>query len=69
MIGAFGDERYWLAWLAAEYGAGATLDSIGVGADGGVEVACTFALPHDQLPSVVTRVYKSDMQIERTEGP
>jgi hypothetical protein len=68
LLRAFGDERYWLAWLGTEYGAGATLDSIGVGADGSVEVACTFALPHDQLPSVVTRVYKSDMQIERTES-
>ena len=68
LLRAFGDERYWLAWLDTEYGDGATLDSIRVGADGSIEVACTFALPHDQLPSVVTRVYKSDMQIERTES-
>jgi Protein of unknown function (DUF2505) len=68
MIGAFGDERYWLAWLAAEYGTDATLDSIQVGADGSVEGACTFALPQDQLPSVVTRVYKSDVQITRGES-
>jgi Protein of unknown function (DUF2505) len=68
LIGAFGDERYWLAWLAAEYGTDATLDSIQVGADGSVEVACTFALPQDQLPSVVTRVYKSDVQITRGES-
>lgn len=68
MIGAFGDERYWLAWLAAEYGTDATLDTIQVGADGSVEGACTFALPQDQLPSVVTRVYKSDVQITRGES-
>jgi hypothetical protein len=68
LIGAFGDERYWLAWLAAEYGTDATLDSIQVGADGSVEGACTFALPQDQLPSVVTRVYKSDVQITRGES-
>ncbi|MET0994296.1 MAG: DUF2505 domain-containing protein [Mycobacterium sp.] len=68
LIGAFGDERYWLAWLAAEYGTDATLDSIQVGADGSVEVACTFALPQDQLPSVVARVYKSDVQITRGES-
>jgi len=68
LIRAFGDERYWLAWLASEYGTDATLDSIQVGADGGVEVACTFALPQDQLPSVVNRVYKSDVQITRGES-
>ena len=31
-------------------------------------MACTFALPQDQLPSVVTRVYKSDVQITRGES-
>jgi hypothetical protein len=68
LVRAFGDEHYWLAWLAAEYGTDATLDSIQVGSDGSVEVACTFALPQDQLPSVVARVYKSDVQIQRGES-
>ena len=39
LVRAFGDEHYWLAWLAAEYGNDATLDSIQVGSDGSVEVA------------------------------
>jgi hypothetical protein len=68
LLRTFGDEQYWLAWLAAEYGADATLDSIRVGADGSVEVACTFTLRHDRLPGVVTRVYKSDVQIKRWES-
>jgi hypothetical protein len=68
LLEVFGDERYWLAWLAAEYGTDGTLDSIRVGADGSVDVACTFALRPDRLPGVVTRVYKSDIQITRGES-
>ncbi|MBV8178432.1 MAG: DUF2505 domain-containing protein [Mycobacterium sp.] len=68
LLQVFGDERYWLAWLA-EYGPNeATLDSIRVGANGSVEVACTQTLPHDRLPAVVTRVYKGDLQIKREES-
>jgi hypothetical protein len=68
LLQVFGDERYWLAWLAAEYGTDGTLDSIRVGTDGSVDVACTFALRPDRLPGVVTRVYKSDIQITRGES-
>jgi hypothetical protein len=68
LLQVFGDERYWLAWLAAEYGTDGTLDSIRVGTDGSVDVACTFALRPDRLPRVVTRVYKSDIQITRGES-
>ena len=68
LLRAFGDEQYWRAWLTAEYGTDATLDSIRIGPDGSVDVACTFTLRYDRLPGVVTRVYKSDLEIKRWES-
>lgn len=68
---AFCDKHYWLARLAEVSVATATLDSMDVGADGGVEVVSTLVLPRDLLPALATQFHSGDMRIERREtwGP
>lgn len=61
------DEQYWLARLADSGADDATLDSMRLSADGGVDVATTQILRSDRLPGVVTQFHRGDLRIQRVE--
>jgi hypothetical protein len=65
---AMRDEQYWLARLADSGADHASLDSIHVTADGGVEVETTQVLRSDRLPAVVTQFHHGDLEIRRAES-
>ena len=65
---AFLDEQYWLARLAGSGADDATLNSIRVTPDGGVEVTTTQVLRADRLPAVVTQFHHGDLEIRRAES-
>lgn len=68
IFAAFGDKNYWHARIA-EFGGGATtLDTLDVGADGSVAVATTQDLRHDLLPRPLTKVFRGNLSIRRTEA-
>ena len=64
---AFCDEGYWLARLADSGADDATLDSMQVGDDGGVQVVTTQILRVDRLPALVTQFHRGDLRIHREE--
>lgn len=61
------DEQYWLARLADSGADDATLNSIRLTPDGGVEVTTTQVLRADRLPAVVTQFHHGDLEIRRAE--
>jgi hypothetical protein len=63
---AFGDEKYWLARLAA-FGGGKALESLVVGSDGTVSVVVTEDLRHGGLPAILTTFYRRDLNIVTKE--
>jgi hypothetical protein len=63
---AFGDEKYWLARLAA-FGGGKALESLVVGSDGTVSVVVTEDLRHGGLPTILTTFYRRDLNIVTKE--
>ena len=65
---AFCDEGYWLARLADSGADDATLDSMQVGDDGGVQVVTTQILRVDRLPALVTQFHRGDLRIHREES-
>jgi len=65
---AFLDEQYWQARLADSGADHATLDSIRLTPDGGVEVTTTQVLRVDRLPAVVTQFHHGDLEIRRAEN-
>ena len=65
---AFLDEQYWLARLADSGADDATLTSMRLTADGGVEVTTTQVLRADRLPAVVTQFHHGDLEIRRAES-
>ncbi|KAA0110753.1 DUF2505 domain-containing protein [Mycolicibacterium sp. P1-5] len=65
---ALRDEQYWLARLADSGADHASLDSIHVTSDGGIEVATTQVLRVDRLPAVVTQFHHGDLEIRRVES-
>lgn len=65
---AFRDEQYWLARLADSGADDATLNSIRVTPDGGVEVTTTQVLRANRLPAVVTQFHHGDLVIRRSES-
>jgi hypothetical protein len=65
---AFLDEQYWLARLADSGADDATLNSIRLTPDGGVEVTTTQVLRADRLPAVVTQFHHGDLEIRRAEN-
>ncbi|NTY62479.1 DUF2505 domain-containing protein [Mycolicibacterium sphagni] len=65
---AFLDKQYWLARLADSGADDATLNSIRVTPDGGVEVTTTQVLRADRLPAVVTQFHHGDLEIRRAES-
>lgn len=64
---AFADERYWLARLADSGADTATLDSITVGADGGVDVVTTQGIHRDKLPALAAQFHPGDLEMARHE--
>lgn len=67
ILAAFGDEGYWRDRIA-EFGGGATtLDTLDVDSDGAVSVATTQDLRNDLLPGPLTKVFRGNLSIVRTE--
>lgn len=64
---AFSDQTYWLQRLADSGADKATLDSMKVGSDGGIDVVTTQVLRRDRLPGIVTQFHPSDLAIVREE--
>ncbi len=54
---AFSDQTYWLERLADSGADRATLDSMTVTDDGGIDVVTTQVLRRDRLPGVVTQFH------------
>jgi hypothetical protein len=67
ILSTFGDENYWYARLAEFTGGTATLDSLGVDAEGRVAVGITVGLLRARLPKVVTQLHRGDIQMVRNE--
>jgi hypothetical protein len=65
---AFGDERYWRERLMQSGADEATLDSMTVDGDGGVDVITTQTLRADRLPGVVTQFHRGDLCFVREES-
>jgi hypothetical protein len=65
---AFRDEQYWLARLADSGADDATLNSIRLTPNGGVEVTTTHVLRADRLPAVVSQFHHGDLEIHRAES-
>jgi Protein of unknown function (DUF2505) len=64
---AFSDQTYWLQRLADSGADKATLDSMKVGSDGGIDVVTTQVLRRDRLPGIVTQFHPGDLAIVREE--
>lgn len=62
---AFRDEKYWRARVGAM--GNATLDSLVIESDGTVEVATTFRLLRDGLPTVFARLRRGDLVMVHNE--
>ena len=65
---AFGDRAYWQQRLAESGADKATLDSMTVDADGGIDVVTTQVLRRDRLPGVVTQFHPGDLAVVREEA-
>jgi hypothetical protein len=65
---AFSDQRYWLERLADSGADRATLDSMTVDDDGGIDVVTTQVLRTDRLPAMVTQFHPGDLAIVREEA-
>lgn len=61
------DQTYWLERLADSGADTATLDSMTVADDGGIDVVTTQVLRRDRLPGVVTQFHPGDLAIVREE--
>lgn len=64
---AFADEQYWLARLADSGADTATLDSMTIGADGGVDVVTTQGIHRDKLPALAAQFHPGDLEMARHE--
>lgn len=64
---AFADERYWRARLADSGADAVALDSMSVGADGGVDVATTQGIHRDKLPALAAQFHPGDLEVARRE--
>jgi len=63
----FADERYWLARLADSGADTAALDSMTVGADGGVDVTTTQGIARKKLPALAAQFHPGDLDVTRRE--
>ena len=64
---AFGDRQYWLARLADSGADEVSLDSMTVGADGGIDVITTQTLWASRLPGLVAQFHHGDLSFVREE--
>lgn len=64
---AFTDEQYWLARLADSGADTAAVNSMRVGADGGVDVATTQGIHRDKLPALAAQFHPGDLELVRSE--
>ena len=64
---ALRNKKYWLARLADSGVDEARLDSITLGADGGVKVVTTQVIGSSRLPGFVSQFHRGDLQIRREE--
>ena len=64
---AFSDREYWLERLADSGADRATLDTMEISGDGGVDVVTTQMLRRDRLPGLVTQFHPGDLSIVREE--
>lgn len=64
---AFADRRYWLARLADSGADTATLDSMTIGTDGGIDVATTLAIYRHRLPALAAQFHPGDLEVVRDE--
>ena len=62
------DKQYWLARLADSGADDATLNSMQLTPEGGVDVTTTQVLRADRLPAVVTQFHLGDLEIHRMES-
>ena len=65
---AFSDQTYWLERLADSGADEATLDSMQVDGDGGIDVVTTQVLHVHRLPGIVTQFHPGDLSIVREEA-
>ncbi len=65
---ALRDQTYWLQRLADSGADNATLDSMKVNGDGGIDVVTTQVLRRDRLPAMVTQFHPGDLAIVREEA-
>lgn len=68
VLGAFRDKQYWLARLADSGADEARLDSLELGADGGVDIVTTQVIRASQLPGLVSQFHRGDLEIQREES-
>lgn len=64
---AFADERYWLARLADSGADTATLNSMRIGPDGGVDVTTTQGIHRHKLPALAAQFHPGDLEMSRNE--
>lgn len=64
---AFGDRQYWLDRLADSGADEATLDSMTVTDDGGIDVVTTQTLWASRLPGLVSQFHHGDLHFVREE--
>lgn len=64
---AFADEQYWLARLADSGADVVALDSLTVGADGGVDVSTTQRIHREKLPALAAQFHPGDLGVARRE--
>lgn len=64
---AFADRQYWQARLADSGADTATLDSLTVDDDGGIDVATTQRISRDQLPALAAQLHSGDLEVARGE--
>jgi hypothetical protein len=67
VYGAFGDRQYWLDRLADSGADEATLDSMTVPDDGGIDVVTTQTLWANRLPGLVSQFHHGDLHFVREE--
>jgi hypothetical protein len=67
VFAAFADQQYWLARLADSGADAATLDSMAVDTDGGINVTTTQCIHHARLPRLAAQFHGGDLELVRTE--
>ncbi|HEU4362101.1 MAG TPA: DUF2505 domain-containing protein, partial [Mycobacterium sp.] len=67
VFAAFADQRYWLERLADSGADAATLDSMTIATDGGINVTTTQCIHHSRLPGLAAQFHSGDLELVRSE--